>query len=346
MVLVYILLLLPGGIDKIAKSNEYKKAAQEAFNAKNYSSAASKFIYLLDTLGIKDEQIQLNLAHTYFKLEDTSSAITQYGKLLSSNNLEIASIANQQLGVIKAKSGQIDLAVAYMKTAIKQNPLNEEARFNYELLKRLQQNPQANNQNNNQKENKSPDKKGDQKQDQKGGGDKKSDDKNNSGGSKDQKSSKDNKSSKDGNQSKMNDPNKTESNNKSGNEQGKKKEEESGKGGKEKKDQNDKNGKDKKDKNSGGEKEEGEKDKKAKGEDGDKQNIEDIESGQSKGKGKKGAESMQANPERLQQMNLSQDKAKMLLDAIKNTEGQYLQQMKRDNGSVPKVKKDKNKPDW
>jgi Ca-activated chloride channel family protein len=46
--------------------------------------------------------------------------------------------------------------------------------------------------------------------------------------------------------------------------------------------------------------------------------------------------------QRLKLMNMSEDKAKMILDAMKNSEIQYLQQMKKKG----KTRYDKDKPDW
>ncbi len=46
--------------------------------------------------------------------------------------------------------------------------------------------------------------------------------------------------------------------------------------------------------------------------------------------------------QKLQKMNMSQEKAQMLLDAMKNQEVQYLQQNKR-KASKPR---EKGKPDW
>ena len=46
--------------------------------------------------------------------------------------------------------------------------------------------------------------------------------------------------------------------------------------------------------------------------------------------------------EKLKKINMSKNKAEMILDALNNNEFQYIQQLKRN----PKKKKDKNKPDW
>ncbi|MFZ5973641.1 MAG: hypothetical protein ACOYXA_18830, partial [Bacteroidota bacterium] len=46
--------------------------------------------------------------------------------------------------------------------------------------------------------------------------------------------------------------------------------------------------------------------------------------------------------EKLKDMNMTEEKARMILEAMKNQEVQYLQQNKR-KATKPK---DKNKPDW
>ena len=44
----------------------------------------------------------------------------------------------------------------------------------------------------------------------------------------------------------------------------------------------------------------------------------------------------------LEQMKISEEKARMILEAMKNQEKQYLQQQKR----KPTQSRDRNKPDW
>jgi Ca-activated chloride channel homolog len=46
--------------------------------------------------------------------------------------------------------------------------------------------------------------------------------------------------------------------------------------------------------------------------------------------------------EKLQEMKISEEKARMILEAMKNQEKQYLQQQRR----KPTKSKDRNKPDW
>jgi len=93
----------------------------------------------------------------------------------------------------------------------------------------------------------------------------------------------------------------------------------------EQKDKADKQEKDGKDDKADGKKEQGEKDD------------------QSEKKGKEEEkEAMEKRAQRLQQINLTEEQAKMILDAMKNNEVQYLQQNKK----KPTKKTNKNKPDW
>ncbi len=93
----------------------------------------------------------------------------------------------------------------------------------------------------------------------------------------------------------------------------------------EQKDKADKQEKDGKDDKADGKKEQGEKDD------------------QSEKKGKEEEkEAMEKLAQRLQQINLTEEQAKMILDAMKNNEVQYLQQNKK----KPTKKTNKNKPDW
>ena len=61
-----------------------------------------------------------------------------------------------------------------------------------------------------------------------------------------------------------------------------------------------------------------------------------------KSKEGKDAQEREVRAQRLKQMNLTEDKARMILDAMKNSEIQYLQQRRREKTQ----KTDKNKPDW
>lgn len=269
-----------GGFNDIATINAIKKQAKEAYNNGDYQYALSQYKLLSDSLGVRDESIQLNLANAYFKVNDTTSAVNTYSSLLSSKDNSIKSVAHQQLGVIKNRAKQYKEALNHFKESLKADPANKDSRYNYELLKKVlkeqEQNPQ-----NNQDQNK------DQKEKQ--------------------------------------DQEKKEQQNK---EQQKENEQ------KEKQDREEQKDENKEEQNQA-------KDKK----EGDEQKKEEQKSNQEEGESKEDPQQSDKMPsvsDKLKEMKISEEKARMILEAMKNNEIQYLQQNKR----KATKKKDPDKPDW
>ncbi len=289
---VFMLLILfdPG---KIGKINTLKSEAKTAFKTGDFKTAISKYKYLIDSLGVKEEEVMMNLGHAYFKAQDTLNAFNSYLPLTQSNDTRIKSLANQQLGVLANRQGKGEEALNYFKHALKAAPQNEDARFNYEMVKKKLEEKKKQDQQNKDKENK--DKKDDKKKDQK--------DQNKDQKDKDKKE--DQKDKKDQQDKKDKDDQKKDQDKKDKQDQ-------------DKKDQN----KDKKDKK---DKEKQEKEKQ------DQEN-----------KDKEKKDIPPSVSEKLKDMQMSEDKAKMILEAMKNQEMQYLQQNKR-KATKPK---DKGKPDW
>ena len=265
------LLIDPG---KIGRINSLKGEAKTAFQSGDFKTAIQKYKYLIDSLGVTEDEVRMNLANAYFHSNDTLNASSTYMPLSQSDDRKIKSLANQQLGVLSNRQSKAEDALNYFKQALKAAPENDDARFNYEMVKKKledqkkqdQQNQDKNKDNKDQK--KDQDKK-DQKQDEK----------------KDQ--------------------------NKDQKEQDKK---EQDKKEQEKKDQE-------------------KKDQEKKKQDAEKKNDD-------KNKDKK--DIPPSVSEKLKDMQMSEEKAKMILEAMKNQEIQYLQQNKR-KATKPR---DRTKPDW
>lgn len=275
--------LLLTDLDKIGRINSAKSEAKKAFLSGDFKTAIKKYTYLIDSLGVNEEEVRANLASAYFQANDTAQAISSYQQLAQSTNKKINSVANQQLGVMANNQEKLEESLQYFKQALKAAPENDEARYNYEVVKKKLEEKKKQDQQKD-KDQKDQDKKDDQKKDQK---DQKKDDK------KDQEKKDQEKKDQD------------------------KKDQE--KKDQDKKDQEKKDPKEQKDKEQK-EKEEQQKDEKNK----DKKDIPHSVS------------------EKLKQMEMSEEKAKMILEAMKNQEVQYLQQNKR-KATKPK---DKGKPDW
>ena len=273
LILVIFLIINPlTDLDKIAKINKAKEEAEQAYLAENYSLANEKYRYLKDSLGVTEHNLLLNLANTEFILQDSANAVNSYSALKDSPNKEISSIAHQQLGAMQFNNKKYEEALKHYKSALKENPTNADARYNYELLKKL-----IKEQEEQQEQNKDQQNKDEQSKDQK-------------------------------DQQEQQEQNKDDQQ-----EQDKKEQQEQEKQDQEKKEEQQEN-KEQEEQNPDEQKKEEEQESKP-------------------------------NPideEKLKEMKISEEKAKLILEAMKNNEVQYIQQNKR----KAKKKKDPTKPDW
>jgi hypothetical protein len=279
---------------KIGKINKAKSAAREAYNSGNYKTAIQQYRYLVDSLQVAEDEIMLNLANAYYLSNDTAQAYSGYQSLAGSTNNTVRSKAQQQLGIMHHKQGKLEEALNNFKQAIKADPANMDARYNYEMLKKKldeqkkqeEKQQQNKDQNKDQKQNKDQQKKDQQNKEQE---------------KKDQQQKDQEKKDQEQKDQQQKDQEKKEQEQKE----------------QQAKDQKDKEQKDK--------------------EQQQKQNEEQKEDQK---KEKKDLPPQVS--EKLQDMKISEEKAKMILEAMKNQEVQYLQQNKR-KATKPR---DKGKPDW
>jgi hypothetical protein len=275
LVLLTLLTLLidPG---KIGEVNKAKEKAKESYARGEYKDAAAQY-RMLDSLGVKEEEVTMNLAHSYYHLNDTVNARNAYLGLTNSANPDYKSVSYQQLGMLSHRENKLEESLTYFKSALKANPANEEARYNYEMVKKKLEEQKK------------------QQQQQRDDQDKKD---------QDQKDNKDKQDQKDQKQNEQQQKDKE-----------KKEQEEKQKQEQQKKEQ---------------EKKEQEKKEQEKKEQQQKDEKKDEKKEQS------------PSAEKMKQMKISEEKAKMVLEAMKNQEVQYLQQNKR-KATKPK---DRGKPDW
>lgn len=273
--ILVLLTILAGPIDigKIGKINAAKNAARKAYQSGDYETAAKHYQYLVDSLGVREDEVFMNLAHAKLNLGDTTAAVGQYQSLSASTNASLRSNAFQQLGVVKTRQGKLEEALDDFRQALRAQPSNQQARYNYEVVKKKLD------------EQKKQDQQGNKDQD------KKNDQKNN----KDQK-----------------DQQKKDQQNQNKDQQGKDK------------DQKDQQNKEQKE----GEKKDEQQKKQDQQDQQDQQKPKDSQ--------------QQLDPEKMKNMKMTEDKARMILEAMKGNEVQYLQQNRR-KATKPK---DKNKPDW
>lgn len=288
-------------INEIAKVNKLKKEAKQAYNNGDFKTALEKYTYLVDSMNVEDNTILLNMANSYYQLKDTTQALNTYQGLTSINDKEIKSVAHQQLGIMATREKKFEEALNHFKNAIRANPSNDEARYNYELVKKMLDEQKKQNQDKDQ-QNK------DQKEDQKKQDQQNKDQKNKDQQSKDQQQ-----------KDKQQQQDKKDKQDQEKQDQQQQDQEKSD----EQKDQQDQQQGDKSE--------------------DEKQNDQQQQQGEkSEDEKKEEQEAMQSLSEKLKEMNMSEEKAKMILEALKNNEIQYIQDMKK----RPTKRSDPNKPDW
>jgi tetratricopeptide (TPR) repeat protein len=145
LLLLLLLLAFSFGdtIHRVARINTYAEEAAQAYNSRNYLHAISAYAYLLDSLQLKDDKMRLNLAHAYFRSGDLSNARLRYEGLSRHPDRLLRSVACQQLGTLHARQKEWQPALDFYRQALVANVGNQQARHNYELVKKyLLLNPQ------------------------------------------------------------------------------------------------------------------------------------------------------------------------------------------------------------
>ena len=317
---ILLLSLGIGSFQKISEINQHTHLAEISFKKGQYAAAVRHYEYVVFEGGQQKPELLLNLAHAYFKNNEPEKAQKIYTKCTKTQNQFIRSVAWENLGTIQTKLPDYKQALTFYKRAIVANPENEQARYNYELLKKyLRENPEKQD----QLPPPAPEKK--EKQEEKKP-------------QPDQKEKSPQSAKPDANGNQENES--KEQQDKGEQEQKKEKQTnpESNIPPKQEK-PNGQNGQEK-------EQKQGEK----KGKEEGKNLAENEEKPEPKKPNQKpGKETatgdeqrLQTQYDRLRKANISPEKANMMLEAIRNSEQQYLQQLPK----KPTKKTDRSKPNW
>ena len=290
----------------LSKINKLKREARTALEEGRYREAAALYGILVDSMGLQEPALIVNRAHAYFSAGERDAALEQYQLLLNKSQApHLRSMALNQIGLLSEEQVENQQLLGFFKQALKVDPSNEKARYNYQrVMQRIQdkekkQSPEQEKHQNQQEKDPEQQNKNEQNQEQR-------DPQKN----KDQSDKKKNKK-QDEQQDQKNEEQSSQS------EQSDKKSEE-----------------EKKEPNSNLQ------DKGEEKEDQQKQSLQQSSKQEEKKDGQLPASSSTA--EKLRKMNLSEEKARQILEALRHNEIQYLQQLRR-KATQPK---DDSKPDW
>lgn len=291
-----------GGLTGIATQNHHRDEAATAFQAGNYAAAVTHY-RALDSLGGATPASTLNLGHAYFKAGQQDAAARTYQQLANTPDPAIRTVAEQQLGLMAYNSKRIEPALDHFKRALRADPTNQAARRNYELVKKLKE---KQDQQKDQQQEKEPQNKEKQDEEQQ---------------EKEQQ-----------NQDQPGQPSKEQQEKEQQEQEGKEQDQDQEQPGKEQQDQ-EKQAKEQQDQEQSGQKSKEKQD----------QEQQDAQSDEPSGTdGQNDRPPSQVDREQLRKMNLSEEKARMILDAMRDGEIQYLQQKKHQSDR----NYDPSKPDW
>jgi hypothetical protein len=162
--------------NSITKANQLKSRAKNAIYAREFLQAFNIYQELFDSLHVKEESASMNYANSAMmssnilkggfygssgkiKLPDSTLSLLanisemEYAQLSGSDDDEIASLAFNQRGFSMLKvndllrqanaDSTLGAALEHFKDALRRNPENDSARYNYELVSRLTAYPQT-----------------------------------------------------------------------------------------------------------------------------------------------------------------------------------------------------------
>ncbi|REA64277.1 hypothetical protein DSL64_01640 [Dyadobacter luteus] len=136
-IILYLLLWLMDNrnFDSITKANERKLSAERFFENKQFVEAADLYQQITYGSTFSEPGARLNMAHAYFLAGKYRKALQHYQLLRRVNNRMISSVANLQVGLIKAQQEDTAAALSSLKEALRIDPNNEIARHNFVILK-------------------------------------------------------------------------------------------------------------------------------------------------------------------------------------------------------------------
>ena len=305
--------------DKIAKLNKQKEKTRIAYETGNYQQAITENNTLIDSMSFEEEIAKLNRTHAYYQLKDTVSSLNEYGQLAKSEDKQISSVANQQLGIMANQLQKPEEALEFFKKSLRADPTNEDSRYNYELLKKLMEQQQQDQQQQNQEQDQqNQDQQQDQQQEQQQNQDQQNQDQQNQ----DQQ-----------NQDQQNQDQQEQDQQQQDQQQQDQQQQDQQQQDQQQQDQQQQDQQQQQEGKEGDQKE-------------DQQNPEqqgqEPQPEEQMSKEELKEQQMKEIQQKLEQLNISPEKAKMILEAMKNNEAQYLQQNKR----KATKRKDSSKPDW
>ena len=131
-----VLLFLPASWTRVSRLNAAIDKAAASYAATEYAQSIKDHRVLVDEFQLASTSLDFNLGLSYHYASQPEEAAASFDKASQSTDKRLASFAYNQGGIVLGNKQDYQAALSKFQSALIKDPLNEEARYNYELLAR------------------------------------------------------------------------------------------------------------------------------------------------------------------------------------------------------------------
>jgi tetratricopeptide (TPR) repeat protein len=135
-VLFLVFLFLPASWTRVSRLNDAIDSAARRYAETKYAESIKAHRLLLDEFQLASSSLDFDLGLSYHYGEQPEEALSFYDKAGQASDKILASFAYNQSGVLIGNKKEYQAALSKFQTALIKDPMNEVARYNYELLAR------------------------------------------------------------------------------------------------------------------------------------------------------------------------------------------------------------------
>lgn len=139
-----VVLLMVASVGATGQTAAYRqvKAGNRAFNEKDYKEAERSYLKALHG-DPRNARIHFNLGDTYLAQENGQEALKQFAEAAKTEpNKKVKAMAYHNMGYVHHKQKDYDKAIGYYKEALRNNPADEDTRYNLALCQKQKQDQQ------------------------------------------------------------------------------------------------------------------------------------------------------------------------------------------------------------
>ena len=130
------LLFIPSSWTRVSRLNNAIETAEKSYAEGRFEDAVKNHQLLIDEFQYTSFALDFNLGLSNQYASKPDEALAFYDQATQNPDKILASFAYNQAGVILGNKKEYQTALSKFQSALMQDPLNEQARYNYELLAR------------------------------------------------------------------------------------------------------------------------------------------------------------------------------------------------------------------